>query len=261
MDPNMIAALRAQGFNDTQIATMLIGMQAPQAAAPATPAPALSGVSSVLAGLRNAPAPNTAGQSLVDDEGKFDGDYVVELTMCELAAKQKGQVFRAVFRVEDSSNPLITKGSEREFPLFLWNPPALSECKGFVQMLSGQSDWTAAAEQYFGDMISEKQVARGVRLHLSVFTKAQKQNKAKMFTHHRWSLLAPGEQRSVAAPVAAPAPVAPAANPLAGLQLPPGFVMPTPAAAPAPAPAAPATALPATPPPGWPPNVPWPGAR
>lgn len=266
----IVAHLRTQGMNDTQIAAVFT----PPAAAPNTlagfygnsPAPAVAAGSALANAIRNAPNPNNAGMSLTDDDGKFDGDYVVELTQIELAKKTKGDVFRAVFRVEESSNLNVPVGAEREFPLFLWNPPALSEAKGFVQLISdaktgGLEPWT---DDFFASLIDERQAGRGIRAHVSVFTKPQKNNRAKMFTHHRWSIIGAGQSLGI---TAAPAPLTAAAPPSLAAALPglppsvPGGAAYAPGLPPMPGAAAPAGLPPMPgaggPPPGWPPGVPY----
>lgn len=265
MNQEQFAALVAAGMSPTAIGTnvnaimallgagqppaVIAAMFSAQTTAPATtsaPAPA----SGLLGALRKAPDPNKSGQSFNDDNGKYDGDYAVTVKYVGTEQKKKGQICRTVLQVDESSNALVGVGSEREYVLFLWNDPAVSEMKGWIQTLSdAKGNVGDFSDAFYLDALGEKQICAGLRFHLKTFTTPQKQNKLKQFTHHRFSPISAGESLGIATTTAttatAPASVAPVTPPSV-----PGGAAYAPAGV---------TATPmAGPPPGFPPTVQWP---
>jgi hypothetical protein len=200
-------------------------------------APALQG-NGLAAQLRSAPDPTKSGQSFSDDGGKYDGEYTVTIEEVGIKNVSKGQVFSASLRVEETSNPAIRVGEVREHPMFLWSPAAVSECKGFVQMLSDALTGSSApfSDAFLSGLTGEQQLGKGTRLSLRVFTAQQKRDKSKTFTHTRFSVL-----DATCAGLDSPRPEPAAATSQIG-----GYT--------------PAPALGTEPPPGWPPSIPWPGA-
>lgn len=188
MTPEQIQALIAAGVPPAQIASMM--------SATAAPAPGPAALSShhdpLLAGIRSAPPPTQAGVSFVDDHGKFDGNYRVRVKRVEIDIVDKGKILRSILEVLESSNMNVAVGSEREYPLFLWNRPALADAQGWLQLLSdAKGNVGAFTDSFYAGATGEANICAGVELMLSVFTKQQKRDSSKSFTHHRFSQVAP----------------------------------------------------------------------
>src|SRR5512138_3800417 len=120
----------------------------------------------------NAPKTSSYADSLVDDQGKFDGDYEITITKCEVKNAEKGQIFSVTFKIDSSSNDRVREGSTREHAIFWWSK-------------AGKDLDEDVAEEIYG----EAQCMAGTRWELSVSTKPQKQNPNKSFTHHRYTAL------------------------------------------------------------------------
>lgn len=216
-----IPALFAAGMQPAQIAAAFSG-----AAAPAQTA--VGGGNSTLSALKNAPDPRNQVQGLshpentplVNGRGMFDGEYAVTIDAITMEKTKKGQIFKVVFVIDESSHPGVLEGTKREHPLYQWVDAAISETKGLLQILSDAcgriGPWDDA---FYYDATGEKQCCKGLRFQVSVFTEPQRKNAAKFFTKHRYSRIANGQSLGLvaaAAPVAA-APAATVVNPLAGL--------------------------------------------
>ena len=61
----------------------------------------------------NAPKTSSYADSLVDDNGKFDGDYEITIQRCEVRNAEKGQIFAVSFKIDSSSNDKVREGSVR----------------------------------------------------------------------------------------------------------------------------------------------------
>lgn len=209
ISPEQFEAMIAAGLTPAQIAAMI----APAGAAAAQPLSfAAPAGDPLLAGIRRAPPPTQAGQSFVDDNGQFDGQYRVRVKSVDIDVKEKGKILRTIVTVLASSNMHVSVGSDREYALFLWNPPALADAQGWLQQLSdAKGNVGQFSDQFYHDATGEKNACAGLEFDLSVFTKAQKQNKSKTFTHLRFST--PSGASIVAASAPMSAPVASAAIP------------------------------------------------
>lgn len=224
MEPNVIAALLAQGVTIEQIAIM------------AAKKPAASG-NADTASIRSAPLPINRGQTLshpkgapyvTGQPGTFDGDYAITLTGFAYKGTDKGKLFEVSFQIDESTNPLVPVGSTRQHEIWQNTPAGKSEANGMMQCLftaAGHAgSWT---DEFFTAATGEGQTAKGLRFHLGVNTRPQKQDPRKCFTDHRYTPIESGQAlglATAAAPAPAPAVAGPAAMP-SGLptQAPPGW--------------------------------------
>jgi hypothetical protein len=272
LTPEQIAQYMAAGWTYDQL---VAAGHVPAPTAPPPPAaPAPQGYASpdelgrALSSIYAAEPSYARLDTMQDDDGRYDGEYEIEIGDCELRRVDKGDIASVQFKILAASNPNVAVGSDREHPMFLWNKPALGEAHGLLDVFAdaiGQPKDAAFGTRVF----RAEQVMRGVKFRLSVATRPQQRDKTKVFTHLRYT---PWSE----ATVAAPPPPAPAAAPpppptAAGVPQPP----PPPGIAPLPAAPPPPPGVPAAPPPppgvpapptaaaaapaGWPAGVPFPG--
>lgn len=182
-----IAQMVAAGMSPAQIAA-LGATTAPAAAAPAPLSFHPGGSDPLLAGIRSAPPPTSYGMSFVDDGGKYDGDYRVRIKEVSFDNTDKGKVLRTTMTVLASNQETVPVGSEREYALFTWNKPALAETQGWLQQLSdAKGNVGPFTDAFYRECTGEANVCAGLEFDLSVFTKPQKRNPSKSFTHYRFS--------------------------------------------------------------------------
>lgn len=257
LSPEQIAAMMAAGIPAAQIAAMM------------NPgAPAAAG-DPLLNSLKNAPDPRNSLQSLSHPEdtglefgrGRFDGEYAITIETLGFEPTKKGQILKNVFVVDESTCLAVPVGSKREHPLFQWVDAAVSETKGFLQILfeakGGQGSWEDEPGcAFYYAATGEPNSCKGLRFHLSVFTEPQRRNANKFFTKHRYTPIAVGQVLGLSAKGTVAAPVIPPSVPggaAYAYQAPAATTVATVAPTAGPK-------LASEPPAGWPPNVPWPGA-
>lgn len=254
LDQNLVAS----GFTPQAIAAI----KAPGNLLP--PLPTAGASNSPLARMRTAPPPGNAGQSFSDDNGKYDGDYLVTIKRVAYETKRTANIHKIILRIDESFNDNVAVGAEREHVIFMKAEAAFSEANELFQIFSdAMGNSGPYTDAFYQDAVGERQPLAGKRMRITVMTKPQKNNPAKSFTHVRWS------SADAPAPTAAPLPqvLPPMPAPAVPPSLPGGSAQPAaPALPPLPvATAAPAPALPPLPiaqpgaPQGWSPNVPWPG--
>lgn len=155
---------------------------------PASPAKRSTGGRVNTSEVLNAPKTSSYADSLVDDNGKFDGDYEMTIEKCEVKNASKGQIFAVVFKIDSSTNDKVREGSTREHAIFWWTQAGKGETRvlweKFAESLDKELDEDFAEEIY-----GEAQVMAGTRWSLSVSTKPQKNNREKTFSHHRYTSL------------------------------------------------------------------------
>ena len=134
----------------------------------------------------NAPKTSSYADSLVDDNGKFDGDYEITIQRCEVRNAEKGQIFAVSFKIDSSSNDKVREGSVREHAIFWWSKAGKGETRVLWEKFAESQD-KELDEDFAEDIYGEAQAMAGTRWSLTVSTKPQKQNREKSFSHHRYS--------------------------------------------------------------------------
>lgn len=267
-------AFRQQGYTDAVIAQSYT--LAPAPAAPQLPqipqqppaggyAPQAPGWGApqatragVIGSVLSTPIGNRSGQYFGDDDGKYDGNYVADVSAARLIDVDGGQAFVLQVVIVEGDNPALTVGSERDIYHNLNRREGKQDAHETWALLAAAlgrplDEATVAA------FTSEAQICKGLRLHINVDTRPQKKDRTKSWSHVRLRALAAGASLGLrsaggAAPSlpAMPQGMAPAAPPPA-LPPPPAMppAMPPPMAPPAPG--YPPVMPPALPPPGYPP--------
>ena len=190
-----IPALFTAGMSPAQIASAFAG-------AGAAPAPAST--NSDIAGIRAAPLPSNRNQSLSHPKGSpyttgqagmYDGEYAVTSTSFAHKSTDKGKLFEHTFTIDESTNPLVPKGTTRQHEIWQNTPAGKSEANGMMQVLSdalgNEGAWSDAT---YASVTSETQASKGLRFRLSVRTRPQKNDPKKCFTDHRYTPIADGER-------------------------------------------------------------------
>ena len=136
----------------------------------------------------NAPKTSDYAEGLVDDNGKFDGDYDITITSCEVKDADKGQLFKVAFTIDTSTNDRVKEGSTREHAIFWWTKAGKGETRVLWEKFAAAKG-EDLTEEFAESIYGEAQAMVGTRWTLSVSTRPQKQNRDKSFSHHRYSSL------------------------------------------------------------------------
>lgn len=139
-------------------------------------------------GILNAPKTSSYADSLVDDKGKFDGDYEITIKKCEIKNVDKGQIFSTTFEINTSTNDAVRAGQTREHAIFLWSKAGPGETRGLWEKFA-ESQGTELDEDFAETIYGEAQAMVDTRWELTVSTKPQKANREKSFSHHRYTSL------------------------------------------------------------------------
>ncbi len=239
---------------------------APVAAAPVPAAPAAAAHPAWAVGISTAEVGNRGGDYFTD------GHYIAAVDVIKIVDAQSGVSFFTVeMLINESTNPGVVDGARRSWqrnPLDKMGGPDCLEFLGFcyegLMAKHGQPFDPAILKDPQAVMyaVSPEQPFRGQQFYVEVFTKPQKANPSKTFTHVRWTPVPAGTTLEsmgilvasvLPAPVAAPVAVAPIQTTVA-----PPVAAAVPEMVPAPV-AAPALPAGFAPPPGMPPGL-FPGA-
>lgn len=182
-------------MTEEQIAAIVAAYKAQQGKTAASPAGEVMGggkrraAGNVdTASILKAPKSSSYGDSLQDDNGKFDGRYEITITANEVKDTDKGKLFRTVFTIDASDNDRVKVGAEKEHAIFWWTPAGKGETHTLWEIFAeakGQELTGDFADTIFG----EEQCMAGTRMALKVSTRPQVKDKSKVFTHMLYSAL------------------------------------------------------------------------
>jgi hypothetical protein len=122
------------------------------------------------------------------------GKYLFEVKAITAEKKFKGDMFIAEMKVLEATqtdakhtpNPV---GSEASYIVNLGQLSGPGNVKAFIMALFNVPEEQVTAE-VIGELCSDKNPAKGMKIRDEAFEKPQKNDPSKMFTYHRWEHVA-----------------------------------------------------------------------